>query len=314
MMNTFAPSYTDLHCDTAYELYKQKAALLKNNLHISLDKADCFNNYTQIMAFWSDCALSDEDAYKAFFKMRENLLSEINTNADKAALCFDYRDIKNALTQKKAAFILSVEDARILGGDLSRLEILYSCGIRFLTLQWKGKSCIGGGYDTDLPLSAFGQEVVKGCFELGIIPDISHACEKTADDILDIAEKYGKAVIATHSDSFKVCPHPRNLSDLTFRKISECGGLIGISLCPAHLSPDEKADGESVAKHIEHWLSIGGENSICFGCDFDGIDAAPADIQNISHIAGLYNFLEEKGFPAKNIFSENADFFLSNNL
>lgn len=313
-MKAFTTSYTDLHCDTPYEIYKQNTSLLSNNLHVSLERASRFDNYTQVMAVWSDCERSDEEAYKDFFEIQNKLLSEIEENKEKVALCLTFSGIKQALSQNKSAFILSVEDARILSGDISRLEKLYLCGVRFLTLQWEGESCIGGGYDKNLGLTDFGHAVVQGCFELGIIPDISHACERTANDILDIAQRYKKSVAATHSNSRVVCNHPRNLSDAVFKRVADGGGIIGLSLYPPHLSDDEKADTDTVLSHLKHWISVGGEESICLGCDFDGIKSTPSDIKNISDMAQLYNSLEAKGFPVKKIFSENANLFLKNNL
>ena len=76
----------DLHCDTSYRLYKEKQSLRSNNLHIALDKASYLSKYAQIAAIWSDCELSDEEAYLAFWRILNNFKREIESNRQRAAM------------------------------------------------------------------------------------------------------------------------------------------------------------------------------------------------------------------------------------
>jgi membrane dipeptidase len=129
-------------------------------------------------------------------------------------------------------------------------------------------------------------------------------------------------VIATHSNSSHVCPHTRNLSDIQFRTISERGGLVGINLYPPFVSPKLKASfsaGKSLdilAKHILHFLSLGGEKTICLGADRDGFDR----IENYSeteNIVKLYEKLTVCGVNdkiIKDIFFGNAMNFFKKHL
>lgn len=104
-------------------------------------------------------------------------------------------------------------------GSLSRLAALYRAGIRVLTLLWGGNTCIGGSHDTDSGLTPFGRAVVRKCHQIGIIPDISHASVASAEEIIEISLSTGKPCIASHSDSYHVFPHTRNLSDRHFLAI-----------------------------------------------------------------------------------------------
>lgn len=65
---------------------------------------------------------------------------------------------------------------------------LYDLGVRVMTLLWGGDTSIGGSHDTENGLTDFGKAAVEEMAKVGIIPDISHASFKSADDIMDICE------------------------------------------------------------------------------------------------------------------------------
>ncbi len=306
----------DTHADTAYEMYKRKLGLYNGELHISLDYTKKIKKYCQCMALWSDKVLSDNDAYMRFFDMYRYLCTELE-KTDEAVLCRTYREIEDAHSRGKAAFVLTVEDARLLSGELSRLDKLYEYGVRMLTFQWEGETCTGGGFDTDLPLTEFGKATAHRCAELGIIPDISHSCERTAYGILEIMSEYNKPAIATHSNSYSVCPHRRNLTDKLFLSLMETGGIAGISLAVQHLCTDAHASSQDVLSHIEHYSEIGGIYHICLGCDFDGIATTPTDIKDIRYIDCIAEALLSHNYKeaeVEGIFFRNAQRFLAQNM
>ena len=285
----------DLHCDTATRLLSEKQGLSDNNLHVSLKKAERFNSYAQVMAVWTHYKLSDAQGYERFFEAINNLENEIKINQTSVELARDSATLNSLLSQNKRAFILSVEDARILQSDLSRLDALYAHGVRMITLNWYGETCIGGAHDTHIGLSDFGVEVVKKCFDLGIIPDISHSSFEGAEMTLEIAQSYCKPIVASHSDSYSVNPHTRNLRDKDFTAIKDLGGLVGINLCPEHLSLTHEADLCDIIKHIEHYLSLGGENTLAFGCDLDGTNL-PKGFSGISDIRSIVEKLQKLNY------------------
>ena len=252
----------DLHCDTATGLLKRRESLYDNSLHVSLKKAEYLDTYAQIMAIWTEYKLSDGEGFARFFEVADNLEKEIIINSERACLANDFGAIQGAIDAKKSPLILAVEDARILEGDILRLNALYDKGVRLLTLNWSGASCIGGAHNTDMGLSAFGIEVVKKCFELGIIPDVSHSSFAGTQMAIELAFEHNKTIVASHSDSYSVNPHTRNLRDEDFIDIMRLEGLVGINLCPEHLNSKMDASLTDVIKHIEHYLSLGGENVI----------------------------------------------------
>ena len=226
----------DLHCDTFSELYKTNQNINDNNLHISLKKAESFFPYVQFTAIWSDFRLSDDEAYCSF---TENV-----SYIKKQSVLFS-TDLRNL---DKNTFILSVEDARILNGDLSRLDTLHSLGVKSLTLNWKGVSCIGGAWDTNVSLTAFGKSVVKAANKLGLIIDLSHSSIKSFYDALELLSGFKIPPIASHSNSYSVYNHKRNLTDDQFLALKDAESLVGISLASQHLS--ENASITDVLNHI----------------------------------------------------------------
>ena len=300
--------YTDLHCDTAYEIYKSKSGLYKNNYHIDMEKAKIFEKYSQVFAVWSDNDKNDDENYADFFKIK-NYLNE-NLAENDIILCktgLEYKEHEN----KSCAF-LAVEGGKLLSGDISRLDALYENGVRFFTLVWNGLCKIGGAFNTDAGLTDFGKEVVKRAGELGIIIDLSHSSDKT---IIDVFEMTSKPVIASHSNSRSVFELKRNLADGQFLEIKKRGGIVGISLCREHIS-DEPATVSGIIKHIDYYMALGGENTVCFGCDFDGAEV-PEDVGNISGILKICGELKKLGYDdmlIENIMYKNADNFIARNL
>ena len=170
----------DLHCDTVFECEKRGCRLNDNeSLHISLKKAEKYEKYVQVLAFWSDSKLTDDEAYRHFWRMLEYFRTE------KLPDGFEY--------------YLAVEGGSLLGRDLSRLDELDKAGISLFTPVWSGINAVGGAHGTDAGLTKFGEEVISRCFELGITPDISHASDRTAQSILEIAADIGRPAVATHS-------------------------------------------------------------------------------------------------------------------
>ncbi len=278
-------SYFDFHCDTPFELYRRGAPLGQNDLHIALDRAHGLDRWVQTAAIWSDRRLSDDDAFAQFLCIADDFKT-------KAASC-GVPLAKGALSDAPRQFLLAVEDARLLGGDLSRMDVLSGAGVRVLTLVWAGDGCIGGAHDTDGGLSPFGKEVVLRCFETGIVPDLSHASDRMIDEVLDLAAVHHRPVVATHSNARAVYAHRRNLRDEHFRAIVASGGLVGLSFAPQHLA-ESGADLHAILRHAQHDLSLGGEDALVFGGDFDGIETTPQGLSSIADIPALYDLFERE--------------------
>ena len=303
----------DLHCDTSLELYRHGYSLADAPCAVSLEKAAGYDRYVQLMAVFTDTRLDDEAGWQQFFAVRENLLKECETHA--VPLCRTGAELADTLrfTEQKNAFLLTVEDARILNGRIERLEELYRAGVSVITPLWGGLTCIGGSHNTDNGLSDFGKAVVEGCFDLDIAVDLSHASTRSADDIFDIAEKKNGKVLATHSNAWALCRHTRNLSDDRLRRLAALNGVIGVNLYVRFLTEQDDCTMDDVLRHIEYLAEVMGEDRVAFGADWDGADV-PEDLPDISAMTRLIPALTDKGYsPAflDKLFYENAAAFLT---
>lgn len=139
--------------------------------------------------------------------------------------------------------------------------------ILYLTLTRQGESRFAGGSDTEIGLKRDGRELIEYVSGMRVGLDLSHASERTALEALDWIETRFPAVkvLVSHANFKEVWAHPGNVSDRLAREVIRRGGLIGLNLIRAFVHPD---DPDSLYRHIEHGLRLGGERALCFGADF----------------------------------------------
>ena len=293
----------DLHCDTLLKLFYNKITFDNIILHINSYDFANYSPYIQVLSIWSDNKLDNECSFEQYKSILAYSKS-INIHFSKKPSDLD-----------RLSFILGVEDARLLNGNINRLSSLANDGVKILTLNWKNESIIGGAWNTNLPLSNFGYEVFLKCFELKIIPDLSHSSFFASRQALDFCLSNKKSILFSHSNSFAICNHRRNIDDKLFLDVINTNSLVGLSLVSEHLS-NSKCSIENIIEHIYHFLSLGGENHIALGCDFDGTDKLPSPIYSIKDLINLYNRIErEFGRPlAQKIFFYNAYNFYCKNI
>lgn len=299
----------DLHCDTLYRAVTEGKDFNSPDLHVSVDRAKGLENWVQCFAVWIPDDISGDEAEKLFdnaYIILQRKCTEFNLQ-----LCSDFSQL-NDKNSKKCFF--TVENGKILQGNIEKIQKLKACNVKILTLTWNGGNEIGTGALTAQKsgLTHFGVEAVKELEKNSIIVDVSHASEKTFYDVAEIASK---PFIATHSNSKKITNHPRNLTDEQFEIIKNRGGIVGINFYRGFLNKNEgKAGIKDIIKHTEHFLSLGGESCLSIGSDFDGCDL-PGDVRGIDSIPEIYeeflrlNYNEE---ILQKIFYKNAFKFCEN--
>ena len=270
--------FFDLHCDTAYKMYTEKQLFYKNQLAVSGENGEIFDSWHQTFAIWLP-----EDLEKPF-SFYKNVLLHLKEN-----LC------------GKVNPIFAVEGGTVLENDSDRLYELKRDGVKLLTLTWNGENAIAGGSKSDKGVTEFGKTVIGKMNNLGMAVDVSHLNDKSFFDVIERAEK----PLASHSNCRTVCDVARNLSDTQIKLICEKGGIIGLNFYPLFLGDNVF---EKIYQNIYHLLSMGYENNIAIGSDFDGADMAK-ELCNITKILDLYTFLEQKGLDISlldKIFYQNA--------
>lgn len=296
--------FFDLHCDTIGVCCNNGFSLRKNNLHLDLERTKKIREYTQVFAIWIPDEFRGKDAVEYFDKTADYFYKEINENKDMIS-CYN----ENRKTPVKA--ILSVEGGSACGGTIDGLYHLYKSGVRLITLTWNAKNEIASGAFSDGGITQFGKTFIKEAEQLGIIIDVSHLNRQSFFEFAEIAEL---PFVASHSNADIVnneYGHKRNLSKEQIQLINERHGLIGLNFCKAFID-DEKTEGiDALYRQIEYMLSLGCEDTIAFGSDFDGCEVH-RDFNGIQTIPDIYLQLKEKGINEtilKKLFFDNAKNF-----
>lgn len=308
--------YFDLHCDTIGECYKQDKLLYENDLHVDIRRAGVLDSYVQCYAAFIPDSLSGDAAFFYFCTLAKRMQEEIERNKDTLVQCRKQGDLALLRKTGKYGAVFTVENGNALGGKLENVSVLREYGVKMMTLTWNGENEIGGGARASgkKGLTQFGKDVLLRLEENDIVADVSHAGERLFADVLSLAKR---PVVASHSCAKALCRHPRNLTDRQFLQIKEKKGLVGINFYPPFLAGNsEKVTAFDIFRHAEHFLSLGGEEVVCMGSDFDGAEM-PKEIRGIQSIPALYELFLQKNYPetlVKKIFFGNAaDFYQRNN-
>lgn len=282
--------FVDAHCDTVTTAMSKNEKLFKNSCHIDFDRLLKFENPIQVFSIW----LNNELLCKPFentLKAISFLKNEVSVSKNYINIVETHKDIVDNIRQKKVSAILGIEGGEAIEGDISKLEKLYSEGVRVLTLTWNRENELGYGAATksEYGLKKFGFEVMEFINANKIIADISHLNEKGIQDVFEVSEK---PFIASHSNCFEICKNARNLKDEQIKAIAEKGGVIGINMYPPFIleKSESRIEMEDVFLHIDHIIKKVGDDFIGIGCDFDGIDKTLSRLRNI---LDLEYFFEE---------------------
>lgn len=296
--------YFDAHCDTASLCAADGRSLRRNAGHLDLERLQDYVNPTQIFALFADGGDFAECA-----RQREALMAELAKNEDAAVLCRTAAEIRAAHETGRIAALLSVEGGELLDGDPASLATAAAWGVRCVNLTWNHGNALSGSHcdGPDRGLTDRGREFVREAERRGIWLDVSHLSDA---GFWDLAAMASRPLIATHSNAWAVCPHSRNLTDDMFRAICDSGGFAGINLYVPFLGGDGLED---VARHIEHFLALGGEKHIGLGGDLDGCGRLPRGIAGVQDLPRLWDFLSARGYDEgllTDLFYNNLFHFL----
>lgn len=280
----------DGHCDTAYELWKRNEPLRRNTCHISLEKAAALNAYAQVFAFCS-YACTGAEAEALLNEPLAVLRREVTQNPQHIAFARTKDDILRTISEGKAAALLSVEGAEVIGCDPDRLARLSEQGFCMTTLTWNADNPLAGCHASDRGLSEQGKDFVRQAQALDILIDVSHLGERAFWDLVDITSK---PILASHSNARALLDYTRNLTDDQLRAIADTGGTVGLNLYPPFLG--ESAGFETLRRHLEHLLRVCGESHVALGGDLDGCDVLADGFSDVASYPSFYRYLSSNGY------------------
>ncbi len=223
---------------------------------------------------------------------------------DEVSICRGAPDIRKAMEAGKLAILPHIEGAECIDTDFNALEVLHAAGLRSLGLVWSRPNAFGDGVPMKLlrepdpgnGLTDAGKALVRACEELGIMVDLSHLTEA---GFWDVAGQSTRPLVATHSNAHAVSPNTRNLTDNQLSAIAESGGVVGLNFCCAFLREDCRDDSDTpittMLRHIDHLLSILGEEGVALGSDYDGC-LTPAEIGGVEGLPRLTAAMRQAGY------------------
>ena len=279
-------NYFDLHCDTAYECYKQNVDFSSESLSVNGSFAKNFDIWKQCFAIWI------KDGIENPFGLYKFIL----------------KNFKEQVLPDNLTPIITVEGGAVIGEDEELIDELKIDGVLALTLTWNGANRIGGGAYSDAPLTDFGVSVIKRLNKNKMACDLSHINIKGFYKAIEVADY----PFASHSCCNSVFWHKRNLYDEQLKLIAEKNGVIGICFYPAFLGGENVF--QKIYENIYNMLSLDLENNICIGSDFDGADMSE-ELKDVSYVPNLYEYLSQRGIKYSildKIFYKNADNFFTN--
>lgn len=300
--------YFDAHCDTISRCMERGERMRENRGHLDFARLAKYRTAGAMFAVFHDAAEPPPDGMLAEFRRQCDFFAqEVGKNADLVTHCHTAAQLRAAREAGHVAAVLSVEGADLLECDPERLFEAHECGVRSVNLTWNRANALSGSNieDPQRGLSDRGRSFVRAAEELGIFVDVSHLSDTGFWDVMRMTRR---PVLATHSNARAVCPHTRNLTDDMFRAIVETGGAVGINLYARFVASDDTASMEDLIRHIDRFMELGGERTVCIGADFDGCDALAGGVTGVSDMAMLYDALMRRGYireQLENIFAGN---------
>lgn len=166
--------------------------------------------------------------------------------------------------------LLTLEGVDGLEGNLFYLQLCYEMGIRIVGLTWNYANWAADGVmeQRGAGLTEKGKALVGRCNQIGMLLDVSHLSEKGFWELTELSER---PFIASHSNSYEVCPHVRNLKEDQIRAIVARNGRVGLTFVPWFVKQAGEVHMEDLLPHIERICTLGGARHLMMGSDFDGI-------------------------------------------
>lgn len=299
----------DLHCDTIMKFMEQPEQNLRNNdFSIDLQKLTQADSMAQVFALFVDMEQVDSPLQMGF-DMLDRFWTEINNNAGEIAWAGTGSDLRQNQIHGKKSAMLAIEEGGVLEGYIGNLHNFYRQGVRFVTLTWNYPNEIGfphGKEHGDKGLTKFGFELIEEMNRIGVMVDVSHLSD---GGFWDVARNNKVPFMATHSNCRAIKNHTRNLTDEQIKKLSEMGGVMGISVVKNFLMEGEDEGRlDAMVAHIQHAHKVGGLDVLAIGTDFDGT-STNHEFQTISDIQKLEKRLREVGYKdeeLEKIFWKNA--------
>jgi len=305
----------DSHNDLPWNLYNRESNQLGNfeldsNLQLN-DNWQISSSHTDLPRlrlgklsgqFWVayvSCANNYKDAVERTIEQIDVIKRLVNKHPNDLMYVTEADQIMEAFNQKKIASMIEIEGGHSIDSRLSVLRLYYELGVRCMTVThscntpWADASPIDDNPDIEKRgLTGWGKKMIYEMNRLGMIVDLSHVSEQVMVDALETSKA---PVIFSHSSSWELRNHHRNVKDHVLLKLKENNGVIMINFYSAFVTYEGRGNITTIANHINHVRDLIGADHVGIGSDYDGVSVVPEGLDDVSTYPALFDHLAEEG-------------------
>ena len=246
-------------------------------------------------------AISSQQATDYTLERLSHVIRQEAKNSQWMGIARTPEDVRLLKAAGKKAVFMGIENGYAVGKDIANLTKFKELGVSYITLCHNGNNDIcdsAAGVAEWNGLSPFGKEVVAAMNRLGIMIDVSHASEKTFDDVLQLSSM---PVIASHSSVRALTDHRRNLNDNQIKALAAKNGVMQICMYKEFVNQNlDEASLSDVIRHICHVADLVGVDYAGIGTDFDG-DGEVIGCRSSNELIQITMRLLDAGFDDESI-------------
>lgn len=226
---------------------------------------------------------------------------------DRAGLKRSFAEWNSSAADAPFGFIVSMEGADPILSP-SHIGRWWEDGLRAIEPAHYGPSAYAHGTGCSGGLTAMGRDLLRAMEECGMILDLTHLCDESFWEALDI---FHGPVLASHNNCRALVPGERQYSDEQVRAIIERDGVIGAVFDVWMLIPDwnlakpNTATLKSAVDQMDHVCQLAGNTRhIAIGSDLDGgygTEQSPIDLDTIADLQKLMGILRRRGYSEADI-------------
>ncbi|MEA4811100.1 MAG: membrane dipeptidase [Anaerolineaceae bacterium] len=264
----------DAHLDLAYDVVRKRSMgqrrVLEHDYAPDMQAAG-------LCLVISSIYLEDDEiagsALEAGLEQVEALLEDISESP--SFFLIERKPDLEKLAENKTGILLCFEGAEPVGKKLSMLSIFRRLGLSGAGLVWSRPNLLGAGSAlhgevcADEPgLTPFGRTFIQEAARQSIFIDLAHLNDC---GFWDAVKESAQPLMLSHGGCRALNPIARNSSDAQLKAIIASDGFIGINAINFILS-DGKKIRENIygyITHLKHVLTLGGEDNLGFGFDFN---------------------------------------------
>ena len=301
-------AHSDVLSDVAVKTLKGENNILKKYHYDNLVKGKVGGS---IFVVWVE-RKNYERAFERANEILECFKKELNYCNDIIEVVKSYDEMIEAQNKNKFYAFLGFEGLMPIEDNIDILDSYYNdYGVRHASLTWneENKLATGAKGDSSRGLTELGKKVIKKMNDKGMIVDVSHLNDKSFFDVVNITDS---PIIASHSNSRKLCGSLRNLTDEQLKVIRDLNGVVGFNCYKDFV--DENKDKQTIDRAVDHIKYIAdtiGVNHIGLGFDYNEYfeDEGITGVKGLEDASKSYTILEklkEAGFNSDEI--ENIEY------